>query len=77
MQQYNKFNKVAALSNLSRYFTWKESHTKPKIWNIWELMFKLLSNERFELNNELDSVSDIQEYIIKKPVTEKNKNIFK
>ena len=29
-------------------------------------MFKLLWNERFELNNKLDSVSDIQEYIIKK-----------
>ena len=40
-------------------------------------MFKLLSNERFELNNELDSVSDIPEYIIKNPVTDKNKNIFK
>ena len=29
-------------------------------------MFKILWNERFELNNKLDSVSDIQEYIIKK-----------
>ena len=44
----------------------KESHRKTKTWKYLELIFKLLCNKRFQLHGESCSVSDIQEFIIKK-----------